>query len=139
MPPILLATFVNEENVVSWRAFSSTDENRTSFCLRKDALYTIGYQESYSEDKTTIYGLIGHYYMRPCDISLEYRASGIQLVLTPDNELNGEFGFLTATETYPQAIPEGHTAITIAHTFIDPIPFFTAMSDPDSDSDSDSD
>jgi len=133
-----LATFVNEENVVSWRAFSSTDENRTSFCLRKETLYTIGYQESYSEDKTTTYGLIGHYYTRPCDISLEYRASGIQLVLTPDNELNGEFGFLTATETYAD-IPEGHTAITIAHTFIDPIPFFTAMSDPDSDSDSDSD
>jgi len=129
-----VASFTNEEGVVSWRAFSSTDENRTAFCLRKEALYTIGYQESYSEDKTTTYGFIGHYYMRPCDINLEYRASGIQLVLTPDNEPNWEFGFLTATETYAD-IPEGHSAITIAHTFIDPNPFYTAMTDSDSDSD----
>ena len=139
MPPILVVAFTDEEGAVSWRTFSSTDENRAAFRLRKETMYTIGYQESHPDDKTTTYGYIVHCYIRSCDISLEYRASGIQLVLTPDNEPNWDFGFLTATESYPHAIPEGHAAITMAHTFIDPNPFYTAMSDSDSDADSDSD
>jgi len=137
MPPILLAIFTDEEGTHSWRTFSSTDENRAAFRLRKEALYTIGYQESYPEDKTTTYGLIGNYYIRPCDINLEHRAGGIQLVVTPDNQLNDDFPFLTVTESYAQTIPDGHTVITVAHTFIDPNPFYTAMTDSDSDSDSD--
>jgi len=135
MPPILLATFTNEEGVTTWRAFSSTDEHRTSFHLNKETLYFIGYQESHPGDRITYFGLIGNYYIRQCDITLEYRAMGIRLILTPDNELNGEFPFLTATENYNQVIPEGHTIAVIPHTFIDPNPFYTAMSDSDSDSD----
>ena len=138
MPYILLASFTDEDGTLSWRAFSSTDETRALFRLRNDTFYEIGYQESHPEDKTTSYGLLTLFYQKTCDIALEHRMSGIQLVLTPDNTLNTEFGFLTATESYNQVIPEGHVVAVVPHTFIDPNPFYTTM-DADSDSDSDSD
>jgi len=137
MPYLLVLTFTDEEGTLIWHAFSSTDEDRALFRLRKDVFYELGYQESYPEDKSTTYGMLTQYFEKDCDIALEHRPGGIQLVITPDSTLNGDFGFLTATETYSQMIPEGHTVSVIPHTFIDPHPFFTAMAEPDSGSDSD--
>ena len=136
MPYIIILSFADEEGTVSWRAFSSTDEDRAAFRLRKDTFYEIGYQESHPENKNTTYGLLTRFYQKDCDITLEHRYDGIQLVLTPDGTINDEFGFLTATESYAQGLPDGHAATIVPHTFINPNPFYTAM---DSDSDSDSD
>ena len=135
MPHLLLLSFTDQGDALVWRAFSSTDEDRSLFRLRKDVFYEIGYQESYPDDKSTTYGTITQYFEKDCDIALEHRFDGIQLVITPDHTVNGDFGFLTATETYSQTIPEGHTVAVIPHTFVDPNAFFTAMAEPDSDSD----
>jgi hypothetical protein len=135
MAPILLVYFTDEEGAIKWRGFSSSDENRSMFHLRKDVLHEIGYQESHPEDKTTTYGLIGNYFVMACDINLEHRAGGIQLVLTPGNGINDEYSFLTATESYAVAIPDGHTVTIIPHTFVDPNPYYTGMANTDSDSD----
>jgi len=136
MPYILILSFTDNEGTLTWHAFSSTDEARTLFRLRKDTFYELGYQESHPSDKNTSHGLLTQYFEKDCDISLDYRSDGIQLVIAPDNTLNGDFGFLTATESYNQVVPEGHTVTVIPHTFVDPNPFFTEMH-PDSDSDSD--
>jgi hypothetical protein len=135
MPYLLLASFTNDEGNVLWRAFTSTDENRSDWRLRRDTFYEIGYQESHPSDKYTVFGILGNYYILSCDIPSEHRSEGIQFVATPDNGLNDEFALLTSIESYAQSIPEGNTIIVAGHTFVDPNPIYTALSDSDTDSD----
>jgi len=133
MPYLLLASFTDENGDILWRAFTSTDENRVDWRLRKDAFYEIGYQESYPSDKQTVFGILGLYYILDCDISADHRSGGIQFVATSGTIFNDDFPLLAATESYTQNIPEGNTVILASHTFVDPNSAYTALSDTDSD------
>jgi hypothetical protein len=135
MPSLLLIRFADASDNVAWHAFSSTDEERPVYKLRKDAFYAMGFQESYPNDRNTIYGRLEDYHQVECQVPLHERIDGLQLVQAEDYTWANGFPIIKVNDSYTQPIPSDFNICQMAHTFIEPNEYYDDAMDTDSDSD----
>jgi hypothetical protein len=136
MAPLIMIRFADVSGGRIWRAFSSTDEDRPWYKLRREVFYEIGFQESYPADRNTTYGELEHYHPVESAIQLHERMDGLQLVQTDEYEWVNDFPIIKMNQSYTQPIPSDFSVCQMIHTFIEPNPYYDNIMDSDSDSDS---
>jgi hypothetical protein len=142
MPYLLFCAFTESSSsyVFTFKAYSSTDPNRSADRVKRDVFFQLGYQESYPQDKHTIHGYLDYFVGADSVLPLEFRGDVIKCVIRSDHTVNMDYPPHHINGEYEDGIGEGHgEARPIEHIFVQPNQVMDALYVDDSDSDSSDD
>ena len=143
MPYLLFCAFTetSSSNIFTFKAYSSTDPDRSADKVRRDVFFQLGYQESYPNDKHTIHGHLDYFVGADSILPLEMRGDVIKCVIRSDNIVNMDYPPNHINGDYEDEIPQGHgQARPVEHIFVQPnVVLDEAMDSEDTDSDSSDD
>jgi hypothetical protein len=142
MPYLLFCAFTetSSSHIFTFKAYSSTDPDRSADKVRRDVFFQLGYQESYPNDKHTIHGYLDYFVGANSVLPLEFRGDVIKCVIRSDNTVNMDYPPHHINGEYEDGIAQGHgEARPIEHIFVQPNQVMDALDIDDSDSDSSDD
>jgi len=135
MPYIYIYAFMNNVGEHTYKAYSSTDSERSNSKLYQDICWSIGYQPTYPNCKYTYHGKLAQVSSVNWSVAIEDRGDGIRCVMRNDHTLNTTYTIKRQQESYSVNIPLTEGTVTmIPHVTVVPNQYY-----PESDSDSDSD
>jgi hypothetical protein len=140
MPYLLFCAFTESSSsyVFTFKAYSSTDPDRSGEKVKRDVFFQLGYQECYPNDKHTIHGHMDYFVGADSVLPLDMRGDVIKCVIRSDHMVNMDYPPNHINGDYEDGIAEGHGhARPIEHIFVQPNLVMDALDDSD-DSDSDS-
>ena len=141
MPYLLFCAFAESSSsyVFTFKAYSSTDPNRSANKVKRDVFFQLGYQECYPQDKHTIHGWLDYFVGADSVLPLEMRGDVIKCVIRSDNIVNMDYPPNHINGDYEDGIEAGHgEARPVEHIFVQPNLVMDALDVEDSDTDSDS-
>jgi len=143
MPYLLFCAFAESSisNIFTFKAYSSTDPDRSPNKVRRDVFFQLGYQECYPQDKHTIHGWLDYFVGADSVLPLEMRGDVIKCVIRSDSIVNMDYPPNHINGDYEDGIEAGHgQARPVEHIFVQPnVVLDEAMTEADaSASDSDS-
>jgi hypothetical protein len=132
MPYIYIYAFVNNIGEHSYKAYSSTDSERSHSKLYEDICWSIGYQPTYPSCKHTYHGQLVEVSSVNWSVPVQERGDAIRCVIRNNHLLNTTYAIKRHQESYSTNIPAAEgTVKTIEHSIIEPNVYY-----PESDSDS---
>ena len=143
MPYLLFCAFTESSSsyIFTFKAYSSTDPDRSPDKVRRDVFFQLGYQESYPNDKNTIHGYLDYFVGADSVLPLDMRGDVIKCVIRSDHTVNMDYPPNHINGDYEDGIAEGHGyARPVEHIFVQPNQVLDeAMAEADAEaSDSDS-
>jgi len=142
MPYLLFCAFTESSSsyVFRFKAYSSTDPDRSADKVKRDVFFQLGYQECYPNDKNTIHGWLDYFVGADSVLPLELRGDVIKCVVRSDNIVNMDYPPNHINGEYEDGIAAGHgEARPIEHIFVQPNLVMDALDVEETDSDSSDD
>jgi hypothetical protein len=142
MPYLLFCAFTesSSSNIYTFKAYSSTDPDRTADKVKRDVFFQLGYQESYPNDKNTIHGHLDYFVGANSVLPLDMRGDVIKCVIRSDHIVNMDYPPHHINGEYEDGIAQGHgEARPIEHIFVQPNQVLDEAMASASDSDSSDD
>jgi hypothetical protein len=142
MPYLLFCAFTDSSSshIFTFKAYSSTDPDRSANKVKRDVFFQLGYQECYPQDKYTIHGYLDYFVGADSVLPLDMRGDVIKCVIRSDHIVNMDYPPNHINGDYEDEIPQGHgEARPIEHIFVQPNQEMDALDVEDSDSDSSDD